>query len=305
MDIFIKENKKRLAACICAFAGCLLMIANSSLAVGSAKKAIGIWAADIVPAMLPFFICVNYLSVSGIISYLPQNIFPFVMSILSGYPMGAKIVGDMLRSGRIDLREAKRLAGFCSTSGPVFIIGAVGTGMLGSQKAGMVVALAHYAGAVCNAVLYTAVFRRASVIQPKKMHRLSSSGQGEFAEAVASSFKSLGIILVYIIIFMFAGDLFDEAGLFDLFKSPEASCAARGFLEMTVGCSYITASGMGELQACAVASAIISWGGLSVIGQSASMLAGTGIKAGYIVMTKATHSLFAGIIALFIGMLML
>ena len=303
MDIFIRENRKRLAACTCAFAGCLLMIANSALAVNAAKKAIGLWLADIVPAMLPFFICVNYLSFSGIIAYLPEKVFPFVMSVLSGYPMGAKIIGDMCRSGRTDIREAKRLVSFCSTSGPVFMIGAVGIGMLGSQQAGVIVALAHYAGAVCNGVLYTFVFRKkysepCKMAGPEEIH-------GNFSDAAVSAFKSLGIILVYIIIFMFISDFLDEAGVFDLLHSPAASCAARGFLEMTVGCSYIAASGLSEIEGCAVASAIISWGGMSVIGQSASMLSGTGINAGYLIVTKVTHSLLAGIIALFIGSLML
>lgn len=304
MDIFIKGNRKYLITCSCAFAGCLLMITNSPLAVNAAKKAIGLWLTDVVPAMLPFFICVNYLSFSGITAYLPEKIFPFAMSVLSGYPMGAKIIGDMCRSGRTDIREAKRLVSFCSTSGPVFIIGAVGIGMLGSQKAGIIVALAHYAGAVCNGVVYTAFFRKRGIAVSGNGLQ-TAAPQGDFADAAVSSFKSLGIILVYIIIFMFIGDFLDEAGVFDLLDSPAALCAARGFLEMTVGCSYITASGLEKIYECVFASAIISWGGLSVIGQSASMLTGTGINAGYIIITKLTHSILAGIIALFMGTLML
>ena len=32
----------------------------------------------------------------------------------------------------------------CSTSGPVFITGAVGAGMLGNSRAGLLILLAHY-----------------------------------------------------------------------------------------------------------------------------------------------------------------
>ena len=65
---------------------------------------------------------------------LGPGAFPFIMSVLSGYPMGAKVVGDLKRSGEITLREAKRLMSFCSTSGPAFMAGAVGAGMLGSAS---------------------------------------------------------------------------------------------------------------------------------------------------------------------------
>ena len=305
MDIFYKEKKSYILAAAAAFAGCIIMIINSDMAVLSAKKGLSLWLSDVVPAMLPFFICVNFLSAAGVIRYLPRSIFPFVMSVLSGYPMGAKITGDLYRAGAIDLCQAKKLVSFCSTSGPVFIIGAVGTGMLGSQEAGMIAAAAHYLGALCNGALFSVFYRGSGIGCSDGTCASDRSLVENFTDSIFSAFKSLAVILAYIIIFMFIIDLVEAAGIYGMISSETLQCLARGLMEMTVGCSCISEAGESLKQCCVLAAVIISWGGLSIIGQSVSMLSGTGISAFYIILTKLTHSIFAGIIALFISWLVL
>ncbi len=304
MDIFLCEKKKYIAV-LAAFAGCLLMIIYSDISVLSAKKGIALWAADVVPALMPFFICVNFISSTGVIRHLPQSIFPFAVSVLSGYPMGAKVIGDMYRNDIISQSEAKRLISFCSTSGPVFIIGAVGTGMLGSHEAGIAAAVAHYIGALCNCVLFSMKYKKEKGAGSLKKESTDGTLVEKFTDAIFSSFRSLGVILAYMVIFMFVTDLLEQAGVFAAVSHGAGMCLARGLFEMTVGCSFIRTADVTAVYECVLAAVIISWGGLSVTGQSMSMLAGSGISVIYLVVTKITHSFFAGIIALFIGGLML
>lgn len=305
MDIFIKENRKYIIAGSIALIGCILMISFPDLAVLSAQKGIAIWLTDILPAMLPFFICVNFLTVTGVTGFLPKSVFPFIMSVLSGYPIGAKIVGDMKRCGSINKQEAMRLLSFCSTSGPVFIIGAVGVGMIGSREAGLIIAVAHYLGAICNGILFSAFYTKQKHNDIGEIHIHSGELADKLTEAIFAAFKSLAVILAYIIFFMLITDLLDYFGLFHMIPSDSGKAYARGIFEMTVGCSSLANIDASLLCKCIIASAIISWGGLSVIGQSVSMISGTDISALYIVITKFSHSFFAGIIALFIGSIML
>ena len=51
--------------------------------------------------------------------------FPFIMGIISGYPVGAKIVCNMRSEGKLSKVEAERLLSFTNNSGPLFIIGTV------------------------------------------------------------------------------------------------------------------------------------------------------------------------------------
>ena len=69
---------------------------------------------SIVPSLLPFFIATEALSSSGIIEILGKKLnkfmkpifnvpgegaFPFVMGIITGYPVGAKIVSNLKENG--------------------------------------------------------------------------------------------------------------------------------------------------------------------------------------------------------------
>ena len=300
------EKKSYFMAAGSALAVCVLMIAFSDVAVQSAKEGIALWTSSILPAMLPFFICVNFMSGIGLIALLPPGIFPFAMSALSGYPMGAKIVGDMCRSGIIDTDGAIRLMSYCSTSGPVFMIGAVGIGMLGSQPAGYVIAASHYAGALINRIVYSHIYRNSTCILYDAEKGIEDCDLMEtLTRSIFSGFKSMAVILAYIIFFMFIMELADLSGVFECISSDIICVLIKGFAEMTVGCSNLAGMECSLGTCCALASAVISWGGLSILGQSMSMLTGTGIKLGHMVVIKFTHSIFAGIIALFIGNVML
>ena len=306
MDIFYVSRKRILIAGAVTIVCCLLMVVFPETALYSARKAVSLWISNVLPALLPFFICTNFLQNLGVLSHLKAGVFPFAMSVLSGYPMGAKIVGDLRRNGEISLREAHRLMSFCSTSGPAFMVSAVGVGMLGSGTMGIIIASAHYAGALFNGLIYTKVMGRDDSVYMAQRTSCGRTMQESFTDAILTSFRSLGIILAYIVIFMFATDLLHLSGALAAVESQEACALIKGFFEMTVGCGAAseckTASDGLKCVMCAV---ILSWGGLSIIGQTMSMLSGTGIHTGYIVLSKLTHGLFSGIAALIISFFVL
>ena len=296
MGIFKFSRKKIILAGVMTSACCVLMVVFPSIALCSARKGISLWLSNVLPALLPFFICANFLQDIGVIRIFRSGVFPFVMSVLSGYPMGAKIVGDLRRDGEISQREAMRLMSFCSTSGPAFMVGAVGAGMLGSGMLGGIIAAAHYAGAFLNGLLYTRLLGRDDApAGPLSCGVSEAKGlQESFTDAILLSFRSLGIVLAYIVLFMFVTDFLHMCGGFSMIESMQLRVLAKGFFEMTVGCGAAAECvDAAESVKCVMCAAIMSWGGLSVLGQTMSMLSGTGIPAGYLVISKITHSLFA------------
>lgn len=303
MGIFKFSRKKIILAGVMTSACCVLMVVFPSIALCSARKGISLWLSNVLPALLPFFICANFLQDIGVIRIFRSGVFPFVMSVLSGYPMGAKIVGDLRRDGEISQREAMRLMSFCSTSGPAFMVGAVGAGMLGSGMLGGIIAAAHYAGAFLNGLLYTRLLGRDDApAGPLSCGVSEAKGlQESFTDAILLSFRSLGIVLAYIVLFMFVTDFLHMCGGFSMIESMQLRVLAKGFFEMTVGCGAAAeCAGAAESVKCVMCAAIMSWGGLSVLGQTMSMLSGTGIPAGYLVISKITHSLFAAAAAFII-----
>ena len=190
---------------------------------------------------------------------------------------------------------------FCSTSGPTFMIGAVGVGMLGSASAGVLIAAAHYLGAMINGVFYSLLFSGGERSSARPIKRKNSDLLELFTEAILSAFKSLAVILAYIVLFMFLTDLLHMSGAFSWIPYQPAKAAAKGFFEMTVGCGALSeCAGLSFEWICILAAMILSWGGLSIIGQSMSMLSGSGVPLPYFLLTKLTHSIFAGLIAFFL-----
>ena len=124
----------------------LILFFIASIIISPAKyiaqglNGISAWAFNVLPSVLPFMFFTKALSSLGQIEKLtrpfqrvtkalfntpPISFYAFFMAILSGYPVGSKMIADLYIQGKISKDEAYRMSAFCSTSGPMFIIGAV------------------------------------------------------------------------------------------------------------------------------------------------------------------------------------
>jgi len=300
--------------------GCLVMMAFPSIALKAAQKGIALWASSVLPALLPFFICANFMTAMGLPLLIGRifdrpfqklfgapgiSAFVFSVSITSGYPMGTKLIGDFGRSKAVTRDEAKRMLTFCSTSGPLFMLGAVGAGMLSSSAAGAVIALSHYLGALLNGLVY----RVLSPGRPGPVREIPGGRKGIqgslleiFTDSMITSFRALGIICGYVVLFMMMTDFIEYSGLLDWIGAGCGRGFIKGLLEMTVGCSGIAESGELDLTyQCVLCAFLISFGGISVYAQSMSMLSGLNIGSAYYLLVKLSHGLLAGAVAWFIG----
>jgi len=301
--------------------GCLIMMAFPFVALDAARRGIALWASSVLPALLPFFICANFMTALGLPAHIGRifekpfkklfrapgvSAFVFAVSITSGYPMGAKLIGDLGRRKDITRSEAQKMLAFCSTSGPLFMLGAVGAGMLASSAAGAVIALSHYLGALLNGLLCS-IFssERPSALSraiPEEAGFKKGSLLDLFTDSMMAAFRSLGLICGYIVLFMMITDFVELTGVLEYIRTDYGRSLAKGILEMTVGCSGVAGSGnLNLLYQCMLCSFIISFGGLSVYAQSMSMLAGLRISTAYYITVKVSHGLLAAAIAWFIG----
>ena len=123
------------------------LVAFSRENLQACKDGINLWAQGVVPSLLPFFIACELLSYTNIIDILGirlrkimrplfnvpgEGSFPLVMGVISGYPVGAKIVTNFRKENICTKEEAERLLTFTNNSGPLFIIGTVGISLFGN-----------------------------------------------------------------------------------------------------------------------------------------------------------------------------
>ena len=134
----------------------LIIFSNSNLL--AIKSGINLWATSVVPSLFPFFVSTELLMHTNIINILGnilnkymkplfnvrgEGAFAFIMGIISGYPVGAKIATNFRKNNICSKEECERLLSFTNNSGPLFIIGTVGILMFGNSAIGLLLFITH------------------------------------------------------------------------------------------------------------------------------------------------------------------
>lgn len=102
-----------------------------------AKYGLNLWFHTLLPTLLPFMILSNLFIQSRMIQPLmafpgkyaekylgisPAGLYAFICGFFFGYPSGAKILADLLKTGQIEKKEASWLLGFCNNASPAFLM---------------------------------------------------------------------------------------------------------------------------------------------------------------------------------------
>ena len=159
------KNKLAIFAALC---GLWVMITASDAAVAACRTGLRLCVELILPSLFPFFVLSALLGKLGLPALLGRRLAPLgerlfhvsgegmtalFMGLLGGYPLGAAYVAELAESGRVSDEEASRLLGFCNNSGPAFFLGAIGTGVFGGVKWGLLLYLVHVLAAVLTGLL--------------------------------------------------------------------------------------------------------------------------------------------------------
>ena len=134
----------------------LVIFSKSNLT--AAKNGLTLWATCVVPSLFPFFVITNLLSHTKVVSFTGKLLdkfmrplfnvpgiggFVFVMGLISGYPVGAKVVSDFRQEGLVTKDEGERMLAFTNNSGPLFIISSVGISIFGDTTTGLLLLCTH------------------------------------------------------------------------------------------------------------------------------------------------------------------
>ncbi len=295
----------------------MLLVILPKNSISSFYDGIKIWATKILPSLLPFFILTQLLSSTPIISYLEKKISPitkkmygvggssgyiYIMSIISGYPVGAKITSDLYESGKISRSEAISITSFTSTSGPLFILGTVAVGMLGNIKLGVIILLSHYIGALLNGLIY----RCRKNIQTNNIVTIQSSNTSSIIWSSIQSVLNIGayVSLFYMIInLLLTLNIFSPLAkiLSNIGVSSEITYGVlSGLIEVTTGQLLLAKSNLSIKLITILSTFIISFGGLSIHAQAYSYLQKFDMPYPLFLLQKLTHAILSTIIAILI-----
>ena len=309
----------------------------------AAKNGLLTWFNVVLPALLPFFIGSEILVGLGVVNFIGALLeplmvpifnvpgvgaFPFAMSITSGYPVGTKLVSKLRRDNSISKTEGQRLVAFCSTSGPLFMIGAVSVGMFNNVKIGSLIAISHYLSAISVGVIFRFYKRKEKACDLNIKHKTNF-----FKNAIAELFESrkrdgrnLGVLMGdavkdamntmfvvggFIILYSVIIRILDITHILDVFSylisaliplnidESLLKASLSGIIEMTNGCKLISQTeGVALITKVSLVSLLIGWSGFSIHSQSMTMIGKTDISGKIYMISKGLHGILASIYSL-------
>lgn len=304
-------KKYRIFLSIFVFYIILNMVLFPSLYIKQTFNGISAWAINVLPSVLPFIFFTKALTFLGSLDKISQifkrpcnflfktppiSSLVFFTSIISGYPVGAKMTADLYQSGQISKNDAFKMCSFCSTSGPMFIIGSVGITMLGNATYGYIIFISHILGAMLNGLLYRNLKIKDVDNKIKKEIQTRDKNSFDISSIVLDS--ALSIISVGTIIAIFFVVITSLSPFFNLFPIGTASIL-EGIVEITKGCIDIAASFSGKW-AIVASTFVISFGGISTLLQSLSMLSKLKMPTYLFCLQKTTHAIISTLIAFII-----
>lgn len=321
-------KKSFIPICICLFTMFLLIFSNTNLS--SAKTGLAIWANSVVPSLLPFFIATELLGYTNVISILGkllnklmrplfnvpgEGAFPFIMGIISGYPIGAKIVSNLKTQGICTNEEAERLLAFTNNSCPLFIVGTIGIGLFRDTNTGILLFITHILA--CLTVGFIFRFWKSSKRfedfgdSPQNPHStVSISNLGEvLASSIMSAINTIFLIGGFIVLFSVIISILENSGILDglahliypilnIFKMPVsyADGIFTGILELTNGvCNIANITNKSISTNIIICAFLLGFGGISIMLQILSITSKAKISIKPYIIGKLLQGVFASI----------
>lgn len=290
----------------------VLMIVNPKYYLDATRRGLSLYATTVLPSLFPFYFCAMLLTKIGAAKTLSlmfekpmkklyhtpkESAYIMILSMLSGYPVGASCIKELYLASGISKEDARAISSFASTSGPIFILGTLGAAIFQNAAVGAIVLASHYLAAFFNGF----IFRNKKDNGDSIVSVQAQTTDNVLGESVSKSTLAMLTLGGYIVL---AGILVDTLSLLGVDKALTRMLGDNaqpivaiifGAVEMTRGtiecskCDYLPLG-------IALASLIVSFGGLSVILQSHALLSPCGIKLSQIVLRKLTQSVISFVI---------
>ena len=162
------KNNYQILFCFAILTAILIVAINPKPYIDSTYKGFVAWATIVLPSLFAFFIFTKLLmqntktmSIFGFLNKPFKKIYGcdyggyiFLMSVLAGYPVGASLISEFYEQNKLDLKQAKILCAFTSTSGPMFILGSVASSMVFNKSIGFVILISHLIASLINGYIF-------------------------------------------------------------------------------------------------------------------------------------------------------
>lgn len=306
--LFINFKKNIISIFFLFFTACLIVFSKSN--IQAVKNSLNIWFNNVIPSLFPFFIAtelLNHTNIPKIIGNIFNKImrplfnvpgigaYAFIMGIISGYPIGAKIVTNFRDNNLCTKEEAERLITFTNNSGPLFILGTVGITLFYDASIGILLLSTHILACISVGIIFR--FWKSKEKEKRNAqtidNTISFSSLGEvLSNSILSAINSIVLIGGFIVLFGVFLSILKNSYILNLFKSfllpifnffniPSDFIIPilTGIIELTNGVSTVSTIACKNLSINVIISAfLLGFGGISIMLQVLSIISKSDIS---------------------------
>ena len=321
--IVFKIKSLVLPGLICMFILFLLVFSKNNLV--AAKSGLSLWANSVLPSLLPFFIATELLGYTNVVPMcgkllnrfmrpifnVPgEGAFALLMGIISGYPVGAKIVANLKENKLCNKVEAERLIAFTNNSGPLFIVGTVGIGLFYNSSIGLILFFTHLLSCLTVGFLFRwwgkskeKYFRDATYSIENSSLAFCNLGE-VLSKSIISSINTILMIGGFVVLFSIIISMLNTSHILHVLSSHVLSVLhipeelnlslLTGFIEVTNGLSFICElSSLSISFKLVICSFVLGFGGFSVLLQVLSITSKANISIKPYFIGKLLQAFFA------------
>lgn len=315
----IASSIKNIVLTVFTLSICAAMIAVPNSSARGVSGGIAYCINILVPSLFPFMFMASFIVKSRIFEnlqkafspltklmfYLPGCTAPTIfLSLIGGYPVGARGVKSLLENKEINSEQASRMMCFCVNAGPAFILGVVGSALLKNPFMGMIIFAVQVVVSLLIGVLCGIIVRYKKTAFYLKKESVAEN-HTKISEAIVKSCeeasRSMLVMCTLVIVFSALLSMFKDFDALNFFTNflfkfgiprSESLALLTSFLEITAGC----AQAAHLHSAPATIAFAIGYGGVCVHLQVASILTKTDFNYRKFCIFRFFNALMSGIL---------
>lgn len=310
----------------CSFILCLVLFSSSNLA--SAKEGLILWANSVVPTLFPFFVATELLNHTNFIPMLGKYLnkfmrpifkvpgegaYAFLMGLISGYPVGAKIVCHLREKGLCTKDEGERMLAFTNNSGPLFIVGTVGISLFNNQTIGIILLITHILACITVGILFGFMKKEDKVkwdrYNVNTRQKDDKTLGGILGESIKNAISTILMIGGFVVIFSIIISILNNSHILEIISkivSPIITSIGinaefvkpvlAGLIELTNGVKLVSEASIVNYNLSIILSAfLLGFGGVSILLQVSSIVAKTDLSMKKYVFGKLLQGIIASV----------
>lgn len=217
--MFIKANFHKITAVVLSLAiifVCTILLIFSKECASGALEGIKMCINVLIPSLFPFMVAASFIVKSGISTTLGKpfkkimkHLFGLsscfapvlLLSVIGGYPIGAKLCNELYKYEGADLNECKRASMFMVCAGPGFTVSFIGMSVYNDKKIGIIILCSQILSVLITGGANRIIKRSNILIKKQAEKAIKLNLTKSLVESVADASKAMMSICSFVIVF--------------------------------------------------------------------------------------------------------